>query len=170
MGPGGAIRKDDLMSKWKVFAALVLALAVVGVGSAAAQQKLTAQDYAEIDQLYARYNFSIDSGDAEGWADTFTPDGVFRGNTEGRAALVELATNFYKGQGGAARHWNTNLVVTPTAEGADGACYPLLWNTGGRPASIIVSTIYRDKLVRTADGWRFKSRTTEVDRPAASGQ
>ena len=83
------------MSKWKVFAAL--ALAVAGVGSAAAQQKLTAQDYTEIDQLYARYNFSIDSGDAEGWADTFTPDGVFGGNTEGRAALVEFATNFLQG-------------------------------------------------------------------------
>ena len=158
------------MSKWKVFTALLLALAVAGVGSAAAQQKLTALDYAEIDQLYARYNFSIDSGDAEAWADTFTPDGVFGGNTEGRAALVEFATNFYTGQGGASRHWNTNLVVTPTAEGADGACYLLLWSTSARPATIIVSAIYRDKLVKTAGGWRFKSRTTEIDRPAASGQ
>ena len=149
------------MSKWKVFVALVLALAVAGVGSAAAQQKVTAQDYTEINQLYARYNFAIDSGDAEGWADTFTPDGVFAGNTEGRAALVEFATNFHKGQNGAARHWNTNLVVTPTAEGADGACYLMLWNTSARPATIIVSAIYRDKLVKTADGWRFKSRITE---------
>ena len=149
------------MSKWKVFVALVLALGMAGVGSAAAQQKVTAQDYTEINQLYARYNFAIDSGDAEGWADTFTADGVFSGNTEGRAALVEFAQNFHKGQNGAARHWNTNLVVTPTAEGADGACNLMLWNTSDRPATIIVSAIYRDKLVKTSDGWRFKSRTTE---------
>ena len=51
--------------------------------------------------------------------------------------------------------------ITPTAEGADGACYLMLWNTSGRPATIIVSAIYRDKLVKTVDGWRFKSRITE---------
>ena len=62
------------------------------------------------------------------------------------------------------------LVVTPTAEGSDGACYLLLETPVNRPATIIVSAICRDKLVRTADGWRFKSRTTEVDRAAASGQ
>ena len=139
----------------------MLALAMAGVGTAAAQQKVTAQDYTEIDQLYARYNFAIDSGDAEGWADTFTSDGIFGGNTEGRAALVEFAKNFHKGQNGAARHWNTNLVVTPTAKGADGACYLMLWNTSDRPATITVSAIYRDKLVKTANGWRFKSRITE---------
>lgn len=156
------------MSKWKVLAAL--ALAVVGVDSAAAQGKLTALDYAEINQLYARYNFTIDSGNAEGWADTFTPDGVFGGNFEGRAALVEFAAGFYKSQNGAARHWNTNVMITPTADGADGACYLLLWNTGANPPSIIVSAKYEDKLVKTASGWRFKSRGTQTDRAAGSGE
>ena len=156
------------MVRWKVLAALVVGLAVVGASPAAAQS-LTPDDYAEIHELYARYNQTIDSGDAEGWADTFTPDGVFANATD-RAGLVEFAANFHKGQGGAARHWNSNILITPTAEGADGSCYLLLWNTGVRPPTIIVSAIYRDKLVKTGDGWRFKSRTTEMDQAAGSGQ
>src|ERR1700712_6078200 len=38
----------------------------------------TADDFVEINQLFARYDFSIDNGDGEGWAGVFTPDGVFR--------------------------------------------------------------------------------------------
>lgn len=38
---------------------------------------LTAQDYAEIQQLYARYNFAVDAIDGEGVAAVYTPDGIF---------------------------------------------------------------------------------------------
>ena len=152
------------MLKWNVLAALVFVIAVAGVSPAAAQGNLTADDYAEINQLYARYNFTIDSGDAKGYAETFTSDGVFL-NFEGREAIAEFAKGFYQSQKGAARHWNTNLSITQTSEGADGACYLLLWNTSSNPPTIITSAIYRDKLVKTSDGWRFKSRRTEADRP-----
>ena len=61
-------------------------------------------------------------------------------------------------------------MIEPTAEGADGSCYLSLYNTGTRPQTLMVTGIYRDKLVKTSDGWRFKSRAVEVDRPADSGQ
>ncbi len=38
----------------------------------------TADDFVQISQLFARYDFSIDNGDGIGWADNFTPDGVFQ--------------------------------------------------------------------------------------------
>ena len=62
---------------------LATALATLILGSATwllAQQRgarLTGDDYIEIQQLYARYNNAIDSGDAEGYAATFVPDGTF---------------------------------------------------------------------------------------------
>ncbi len=61
---------------------------------------------------------AIDTGDAEGYAATFTPDGVF--NTfKGHDALVGFIHNWHDKMGGAnRRHWNTNLLITPTAEGA----------------------------------------------------
>ena len=68
---------------------------------------MTAEDHAEIRQLYATYNLALDGGDAEGWADTFIEDGAF-GDTEGHAALVGFAENFGEQQNGNARHWNSN--------------------------------------------------------------
>ena len=52
-------------------------------------QPLTALDYAEIQQLVARYSFAIDSGADNGYAyaDLFAADGSF-GKTTGRDALA----------------------------------------------------------------------------------
>src|SRR5438552_15584485 len=71
------------MQKSKTLAAVVLAVAVFGLGWAAAQTKrpepqLTAQDYFEIQMLYGRYTHAIDHGDKDGmdYASTFLPDGI----------------------------------------------------------------------------------------------
>src|SRR5712692_2611603 len=71
------------MQRSKTLAAVVLAVAVFGLGWAAAQTKrpgpqLTAQDYFEIQMLYGRYTHSIDHGEKDGmdYATTFLPDGV----------------------------------------------------------------------------------------------
>src|SRR5205085_8730215 len=52
--------------------------------------KLTSDDLVEIQQLYARYNWTLDSGDAEGYASTFIPEGVFNNNV-GHDAIVKFA-------------------------------------------------------------------------------
>lgn len=56
-------------------------LGVVGVGWVDAQQgmsaTLTAQDHAEIGQLYARINHGGDFRDADLWLSAFTDDAVF---------------------------------------------------------------------------------------------
>lgn len=145
----------------------MMVVAGTAATSIAQEATLTADDYVEIEQLYARYNQAIDSGDAEAWAGTFTEDGTF-GNSVGHDALVEFAQGFHENQEGHARHWNANLVITPTDEGADGRCYLMLYNTGVRPPSVIVPAIYEDKLVETADGWRFASRQVVPDAQAES--
>ena len=149
-----------------VICAVVLGLISVAVPASAQSGKLTADDYLEIQQLYARYAHTLDLGDAEGWADTFTPDGVF-GNSKGRDELVTFAEGFY-GRGGSARHWNSQVLITPTADGADGSCYLLLVDTGSQPTSITVAGIYTDKIVKTSAGWRFSERTATIDRPSGS--
>ena len=40
---------------------------------------ILASEKAAIAELIARYNFVIDHNDFQGWADCFTPDGVFDG-------------------------------------------------------------------------------------------
>ena len=130
---------------------------VVGFSGTQAQQTkalFTAQDYIDITQLYAAYNNAIDGGYAEKYADLFTPDGAFN-DLVGREALVA----FVKRRGETTqRHWNANLTITPTPEGANGTVYLLLVDVAAKPPAIALAASYVDTLVKTSDGWRFKKR------------
>ena len=105
-------------------------------GTGTAANGLIAQDYFEIQQLYAHYNIAIDSGDAEGWAATFTPDGVF--NTfAGHDALVGFVKTWREKLNGATRkHWNNNLQITGNSKEASGSVYLMLVDISTKPASI----------------------------------
>lgn len=126
---------------------------------------LTTQDYIDIQQLYARYNEAIDSADGEAYAATFVPDGIF--NTfKGKDALIGFITQWKEKMNGTnRRHWNTNLVITPTAEGANGSVYLMLLDVSVRPPAIASTAKYTDSLVKTPQGWRFKQRATKGDAP-----
>jgi hypothetical protein len=155
--------RTDMVSR-KVLALLGIVL-VSGATLAYAQKAaaaLTAQDFVEIQQLYAKYNWTLDAGDAEGYASTFTPDGVFNNNV-GHDAIVKFAETFHAGLGSHVRHWNTNLMILPTPEGAHGQVYLVLVDFANKPATIVTSASYSDDLVKTAQGWRFKKRATKGD-------
>ena len=132
-----------------------------------AAKSFTAQDFVDIQQLYARYNWSLDAGDAEAYASTFTPDGTFNTNV-GHDAIVKFANTFHSGLGAHVKHWNTNLMITPTAEGATGQVYLVLVDFATKPPTIATSASYSDELVKTAQGWRFKKRQTKGDSAPAA--
>jgi hypothetical protein len=160
------------MLKWNVAAVVALSLGVAGVGWGFAQQKsraLTTQDYIDIQQLYANYAHALDTGQGERFAALFTPDGEFTGGRPpGKAAEVRTPLKGTEGltkmgSGGGGRHFTANLVITPTAEGANGSCYLLLFNARNIPATITETAIYKDNLVRTPQGWRFTKRVVWRD-------
>jgi ketosteroid isomerase-like protein len=127
---------------------------------------LTIDDQLAIQQLYARYNHAIDSGNAEGWAACFTPDGVFnsgQGEFKGTEALKGFVQGF--SQQLKARHWVNNLLVDGDGATADGTCYlQLLRLTGdGKPAQLLITAIYVDTLAKTGGDWKFTSRTVKPD-------
>lgn len=127
---------------------------------------LSADDYAEIEQLYAEYNWAIDSGDAKAYAATFTPDGVFN-NFSGRDELEGFIKRWIEQMGGKTRkHWNTNLRITGDGETAQGKVYLMLLDTSEQPPAIGATATYSDELVKTDEGWRFSKRSTQSDRPA----
>lgn len=148
----------------------VLAVVVALSAGVMGQQKkatLTALDYAEINQLYIRYNYGIDTHGDNGmmWAGTFTKDGVFDlgGGKKfvGREALLGFAHGAGKNNNGAPHHFATNIRIEPSADGAVGSAYFFNVPTpeAGKPASITATGTYDDVLVRTPEGWRFKQRT-----------
>jgi hypothetical protein len=152
---------------------VLAALLTVALGARPSAQgaggTLTAQDLVDIQQLYAKYNWALDSGDSQGYASTFTPDGVFNSN-DGHDAIVKFADTFHAGLGSHVKHWNTNLMITPTATGAAGQVYLVLVDFGVKPATIVTSASYTDELVKTPQGWRFKKRTTKGDTAPAPKQ
>ncbi len=159
-----------------LFAIVGLSVAVHGPAASAqssASAGVSAADRADIQALLARYQQALSTCHSKEYSELFTPDGTFtsddfRGakhhelygksatlvgrdklvqlveteefcmNPEQRAARAARARN-----GGAA----PNLDLQPAADGVKGVV-PL--GNGGR---------YEDVYVKTADGWKFKSRT-----------
>jgi hypothetical protein len=147
---------------------------------AASPRTLTAQDYAEIQQLSNRYAWAIDNCTNGGYdfANLFIDEGEFslsdqwgvsgtRAKTKGREALANVAGGDGKGScrdpktmlGYGISHMIVNHVITPTAEGAVGRSYLLAIGVGGDPTKIERQGGYEDVYVKTGAGWRFKSRT-----------
>jgi hypothetical protein len=168
--------------------ATVAVSAAIGAATSAVMQRpvvraqdtprLAAADYQEIAQLTNRYAYGIDTCGNNGYdyADVFTPDGVFidrnsdEGFKQGGRVLAKgreaLATLIGGGSRGCKTklvwtdwsHIMTNLVVTPSAEGATGRIYLLQMGMTG-PGSIERHGGYEDIYVRTPNGWRIRSRT-----------
>ena len=153
------------MGKRIGLALLFTALALGAVPSA--QQggnMLTAQDYAEIQQLYAHYAWSIDTRAEDGmvYARTFTPDGEFV-NGDSRTVGHQQLAAMIRGDGQPSpvpTHFTMNIAIEPSPEGARGRAYLAI--TGGEPnapQTLNTTGTYDDILVKTSDGWRFKQRT-----------
>jgi hypothetical protein len=153
----------------RFFARAMAVIAFAVVGSAAHAADLTTQDYIDIQQLYATYNHAIDSGDAEAWAATFTPDGTFNARFTGKEGLMGFIKMWREKMNGAnRRHWNSNLRITSSAEGANGTVMLMLLDVGTKPPSIASTGIYTDVLVKTPNGWRFQTRQVKGDAPPAA--
>ena len=133
--------------------------------------RLSASDWAEIQNLYAYYNLCSDSGDAEGYASCFTDDGVLNLVTrnfvvKGRAAFIEFKRKDVEGRAGRyRRHWNSGLHLEQQADGSvRGRCYLLAFN--GEPGSLPVlagAGVYDDTIVKAGDAWRFALRKLATD-------
>jgi 3-phenylpropionate/cinnamic acid dioxygenase small subunit len=127
---------------------------------------LSTEETLAIQQLYARYNHAIDSGDAQGWAACFTAEGTFSsatGNFAGREQLAAFAEGFARRL--KARHWTNNLLIDAADGGASGKCYLMLLRLGDADTStsILTTGIYTDALVKEDGAWKFKSRSVAGD-------
>ena len=122
---------------------------------------LSTDDRLAILDLGARYNQLMDWGDVEGWADCFTPDGVFDGGPKlqarGRAELVAFMERLIA-RDRPARHWTNNVLIEGADDQARLTLYLLvvdLTAEGPRPSNF---GVHHDDVVRTDGGWRFRRR------------
>lgn len=127
---------------------------------------LATEDYIAIQQLYARYCFAIDGLlDVEQWLNCWTDDGEHRlylwapDFPRGKAALRERALASIASRKQPNYHWNSSLLIEPTAYGASGRCYHLsaseMPNNG---AEMTAALVYIDQLVKQNGRWLFRQR------------
>ena len=155
---------------------VVAVIALVGIGAvigylsalgnvSEASGGLTAQDYADIQQLYWRYNHGADFGDADLYASVFTDDAVLRSSDGqehiGKDEITGFISRSLAGRTGdtGRRHWNNSWRITPSAEGARGSTYWLLLGVSTGQPTNSRSGYYEDVYAKTSDGWLIKSRT-----------
>lgn len=121
---------------------------------------ISIEDRMTILDLCSRYNYYIDTGAAEKWADTFTEDGVFQnpdGASQGRDALIKFAADFFKQYPGA-MHFTDNHLFELDGDMVKHKCFlSFQIPTEGGPTIALVG--YDDELVRVNGDWKFRSRT-----------
>ena len=145
--------------------------------------ELSAHDFAEIANLYARYNLCSDMGDPAEYAACFTPDGVLRvhglvlrdgemgrGDGEfvlrGRAELTGFKRRDQASRGGKyRRHWNGSLCLERgDGESVRGRCYLQAYDgEPGSPPVLAQTGVYEDTIVRVDGEWKFALRALTVD-------
>ena len=108
---------------------------------------LDASDRVEIYELYARAAISFDTGDADGFAESFTRDGTFVASTDltGREALAEYVRRRFREAPGTAHHV-FNVLIEESGAGVRGRAYGLITGWGptdgsrsGRPEPMTTS-------------------------------
>jgi hypothetical protein len=145
----------------KTLAAMGSALALVLLtAAAAAAQTLSPADTLEIQRLYASYNYAFDSADGDMFATVFSEDGEFETGgrtTKGVAALKAMASRGTKRERPKIFHITTNVLITPTADGAKGSAYVMTVDLS-RENVISGGGVYEDAFVKTPQGWKLKKR------------
>lgn len=120
-------------------------------------------DFAEIQQLYARYAWTLDEKRYEDWLECFTEDAVVEGPTFGRHSGREELRHFlakYKAESGMFQVRHVVSTVTAEIEGdnATGACYVLHYRTYRGRTELSSIGGFRDRLRRVNGRWRFAER------------
>jgi hypothetical protein len=148
---------------------------------ASSQIELTAQDYADIQQLYATYAHGFDSkvDDGQMYIGVFADDASFEDQydlqTVGRDSLLARYGHTQSGHANPVSnsHSTWNVMIEPAPWGAVGRAYKSMGISFAADGTSVWSGVpgmYYDVLVKGPSGWRFKQRIfrQEFARPAQS--
>jgi uncharacterized protein (TIGR02246 family) len=124
-------------------------------------------DVVAIQQLYAGFCNTLDDGEADAFAECFTTDASFGGvgtPVQGHDALRKFAVDMV---GKNVRHVATGVYVEGDGDEAMGRAYLVAYR-GSRPAKLLATGRYRDRIRRVDGSWRFAERVFTPDREDAS--
>lgn len=123
---------------------------------------LTTEDRLEIQELVARYNHAIDSGEGSAFAATFTASGsldighqIIGGRDDLESFAKALPVRFH-----APRHITSNLVLEGDGSQATMRAYVQMYVLSGEPPQpgLSASGKYEDELSKEGGRWLFVRR------------
>jgi hypothetical protein len=124
-------------------------------------------DQVAIRTLSVRYNHLSDAGDGAAYAQLYTPDGLWELDDGleryvGNEQLAELCVT----HGPGSLHVTTDPLIEISGDTASQISRLLIFTVDDRRRSndFVATGQYADELVRTEDGWRFKSRRIRMNR------
>jgi hypothetical protein len=128
-----------------------------------------------IEQLFSDYGWPMDSREWPVLSDTFTEDADFTiaitggdtiGPIRGRAAIVEFCSSTVNEQTDQRRHVITNVRIGPQTD-TDATVTAILTLIVVADGELTVksSGLYRTRVVRDGDAWRFASMHLTLDLP-----
>ncbi len=130
-------------------------------------KRLSAEDRLDIQELLARYAWTFDMGDADGFCACFTPDAELCEDAFdepdrwiGEAGLRAMAEFFFSRPSFPGRqHHVSHIMIDGSGDIATVKSFCFVTDCKGEPPyPIRFAGHYLDQVVRTHDGWRFKSR------------
>lgn len=134
---------------------------------------LTASDYAEIQNLVALYCVTTDDADADAFMRLWVEPAEFGGYDSGAFGKMETWQAMYEfekhhvGPGGMAngkRHQSTNIVIEGiSASEAHVTNDLLVFEVADVPFLLATGRYDKSLVVKTAQGWKFKRRTLDID-------
>lgn len=134
--------------------------------------RMNVDDMAAIQQQIARYSYVYDAGDADGWAQLFTEDGIWEYMTadapepatrlEGHRSLREFCTKRFasRSDGWTYAHHQSGILFDELSPDSarTRSMVTITLQKPGEPPRLFLTGIYRDKWTKTPGGWRFEHR------------
>jgi SnoaL-like protein len=134
----------------------------------------TLADKDAIRELLARYCFLLDGFRLTEFAALFVADGEWisrNGKASGPQAIERLLRGMVPepAPGKRRKHFTTNIIIEFAGDHATVVSNFLVVRDSETGPAIAVAGTYDDTVVRTAEGWKFKSRTLSHDIAGESG-
>jgi SnoaL-like domain len=132
------------------------------------------EDREAIRELLARYCFLLDGYHLGEFAALFTADGEWisrNGTAKGPADIEQLLRGMVPepAPGKRRKHFTTNIIIDLAGDSATVASNFLVVRDSDAGPVIAVAGTYDDIVVRTSEGWKFKSRRLSHDIAGESG-
>ena len=129
------------------------------------------EDKFAIDELIARYNQSLDSGDYPTWVACWADDAILDGIGKlltGKAQIQAFADQYEgstRSKINGLKHYTVNILSKVDGDAAKSNSYLQLVSTTDKGVKILFTGRYEDDLTRVNGQWHFARRKLHQDMP-----